>query len=74
MGKKKTKKLEVAALPVEPTKVIKKPVFKSRFSGLVKVDAGQSVPDATVRVIEGKQYLEFDGLKGVYFSAEIFAE
>lgn len=72
MAKKKSKKTVTAALPVEPTKVIKKPVFKSRFSGLVKVDAGQVVPDATVREIEGEKYLEFDGLKGVYFSAKLF--
>lgn len=72
MAKNKTKRLPAKPVIVDEVKKVSKPVFKSRFSGLVKVDAGQSVPDATVREIEGEKYLEFDGLKGVFFSAKLF--
>jgi len=50
----------------------KKPVFKSRFSGLVKIASDANLPAIEMKVIEGNEYFEFVGLKGVYFSAKMF--
>lgn len=49
------------------------PALKARFSGLIKTDENQP-RYATPKEIEGELYFEFEGLKGVYFSAKLFTE
>jgi len=69
MAKKKhTQPAEVTPEVVKPTR----PVFKSRFGGLVKAEAGKMPSIATSKTIEGNEYYEFEGLEGVYFSAKMF--
>lgn len=69
---KKSKHKPAKLVIVDDVEKVTTPVFKSRFGGLIKLDAGQTIPNATVREIEGEKYLEFDGLKGVFFSAKLF--
>lgn len=49
-----------------------KPVFKSRYAGLIKLDEQNNLPEARIRLIEGEQFIEFKGLEGVYFSNKLF--
>lgn len=66
--KKKTQPAVVTPEVEKPTR----PVFKTRFGGLVKAEVGKMPAVATSKTIEGNEYYEFEGLRGVYFSAKMF--